>query len=166
MKRSPSIIAGRLATLIAGGVQCVAGEKSVPSSHSVASAQSYVRAGDGNYGRILYNWDGTFLRSGESKYGTPLLNFDGQRIRMGESKYSTARWFWDGTVLHAGENKYGRGIVWSDGIDIRSGENKYGELLFYRDGTRIRTKGKYGKVIFTIQGSIPLPILLWISVLD
>ena len=59
-----------------------------------------------------------------------------------------------------------RGIVWSDGIDIRSGENKYGELLFYRDGSRIRTEGKHGKVVFTVQGSIPLPILIWISVLD
>ena len=113
----------------------------------VVSAQSYVRAGDGDYGKILYNWDGTFLRSGESKYSTPLLNYDGQRIRMGESKYSTAKWFWDGTVLH-------------------SGENKYGKLLFYRDGGRIRTEGKHGKVVFTVQGSIPLPILIWISVLD
>ena len=85
---------------------------------------------------------------------------------MGESKYSTAKWFWDGTVLHSGENRYGRGIVWSDGIDIRSGENKYGELLFYRDGSRIRTEGKHGKVVFTVQGSIPLSILIWISVLD
>ena len=85
---------------------------------------------------------------------------------MGESKYSTAKWFWDGTVLHSGENRYGRGIVWSDGIDIRSGENKYGELLFYRDGSRIRTEGKHGKVVFTVQGSIPLPILIWISVLE
>ena len=85
---------------------------------------------------------------------------------MGESKYSTAKWFWDGTVLHSGENRYGRGIVWSDGIDIRSGENKYGELLFYRDGSRIRTEGKHGKVVFAVQGSIPLPILIWISVLD
>ena len=56
----------------------------------VASAQSYVRAGDGNYGKILYNWDGTFLRSGDSKYSTPLRNFDGQKIRMGDSKYATA----------------------------------------------------------------------------
>ena len=85
---------------------------------------------------------------------------------MGESKYSTAKWFWDATVLHSGENRYGRGIVWSDGIDIRSGENKYGELLFYRDGSRIRTEGKHGKVVFAVQGSIPLPILIWISVLD
>ena len=83
MKRLAIIIAGMLASLL------------------VASAQSYVRAGDGNYGKILYNWDGTFLRSGESKYSTPLLNFDGQKIRMGESKYSTAKWFWDGTVLHS-----------------------------------------------------------------
>ena len=148
MKRLAIIIAGMLANLL------------------VASAQSYVRAGEGNYGKILYNWDGTFLRSGESKYSTPLLNFEGQKIRMGESKYATAKWFWDGAVLHSGENKYGRGIVWSDGIDIRSGENKYGELLFYRDGTRIRTEGKHGKVVFTVQGSIPLPILIWISVLD
>lgn len=110
MKRLAIIIAGMLANLL------------------VASAQSYVRAGEGNYGKILYNWDGIFLRSGESKYSAPLLNYDGQRIRMGESKY--------------------------------------GELLFYRDGTRIRTEGKHGKVVFTVQGSIPLPILIWISVLD
>ena len=148
MKRLAIIIIGILASLV------------------VASAQSYVRAGDGNYGKILYNWDGTFLRSGDSKYSTPLLNFDGQKIRMGDSKYATAKWFWDGTVLHSGENKYGRGIVWSDGIDIRSGENKYGTLLFYRDGTRIKTEGKYGKVVFTVEGSIPLPILIWISVID
>ena len=113
---------------------------------SIAKAQSLVRSGDGNYGKVLYNWDGTYLRSGESRYSTPLLNFDGQKIRMGESKYSTAKWFWDGTVLH-------------------SGENKYGELLFYKDGTRIRTNGKYGKAIFTIQGSIPLPVLIWICTL-
>ena len=119
----------------------------------------------GNYGKILYNWDGTFLRNGESKYSNPLLNFDGQKIRMGESKYATAKWFWDGTVLHTGENKYGRGIVWTDGINIRSGENKYGELLFYKEGTRIKARGKSGKTVFTIQGSIPLPILIWISVL-
>ena len=148
MKRLAIIIAGMLASLL------------------VASAQNYVRAGDGNYGKVLYNWDGTFLRSGESKYSTPLLNFEGQKIRMGESKYATAKWFWDGTVLHSGENKYGRGIVWSDGIDIRAGENKYGTLLFYRDGTRIKTEGKYGKVVFTVEGSIPLPILIWISVID
>ena len=129
MKRLAIIIAGMLASLL------------------VASAQSNVRAGDGNYDKILYNWDGTFLRSGESKY-------------------STAKWFWDGTVLHSGENRYGRGIVWSDGIDVRSGENKYGELLFYKDGTRIRTGGKYGKAVFTIQGAIPLPMLIWISVLN
>ena len=94
------------------------------------------------------------------------LPFDGQKIRMGDSKYATAKWFWDGTVLRSGENKYGRGMVWSDGIDIRSGENKYGTLLFYRDGTRIKTEGKYGKVVFTVEGSIPLPILIWISVID
>ena len=52
----------------------------------VASAQSYVRAGDGKYGKILYNWDGTFLRSGESKYGTQLFYRAGNRIRT-ESKY-------------------------------------------------------------------------------
>ena len=148
MKRLVIIIAGMLASLL------------------VASAQSYVRAGDGNYGKILYNWDGTFLRNGESKYSTPLLNFDGQKIRMGDSKYATAKWFWDGTVLHSGENKYGRSIVWSDGIDIRSGENKYGTLLFYRDGNRIRTEGRYGEGGVTVEGSIPLPILIWISVLD
>ena len=85
---------------------------------------------------------------------------------MGESKYSTAKWFWDGTVLHAGENKYGRGIVWSDGIEIRSGESRYGELLLYKDGSRIRTKGKYGKAVFTVQGSIPLAVLLLICVID
>lgn len=110
MKRLAIIIAGMLTSLL------------------VASAQNYVRAGDGNYGKILYNWDGT--------------------------------------VLHSGENKYGRGIVWTDGIDIRSGENKYGTLLFYRDGNRIKTESKYGKVVFTVQGSIPLPILIWISVID
>ena len=91
MKRLAILIAGMFASLL------------------VASAQSYVRARDGNYGKILYNWDGTFLRSGESKYG---------------------------------------------------------ELLFYRDGTRIRTEGKYGKAVFTVEGSIPRPILIWISVLD
>ena len=110
MKRLAIIIIGILASLF------------------VARAQSYVRAGDGNYGKILYNWDGT--------------------------------------VLHSGENKYGRDIVWTDGIDIRSGENKYGTLLFYRDGNRIKTESKYGKVVFTVQGSIPLPILIWISVID
>ena len=94
----------------------------------IADAQSYVRAGDGDYGKVLYNWDGT--------------------------------------VLHAGENKYGRGIVWSDGIEIRSGESRYGELLLYKDGSRIRTKGKYGKAVFTVQGSIPLAVLLWICVID
>ena len=71
-----------------------------------------------------------------------------------------------GTVLHSGENKYGRGIVWSDGIEIRSGESRYGELLLYKDGSRIRTKGKYGKAVFTVQGSIPLAVLLWICVID
>lgn len=82
MKKLALIFAGILASLL------------------FASAQSYVRAGDGDYGKVLYNWDGNSLRSGDSRYGTPLLNFDGQRIRMGESKYSTAKWFWDGTVLH------------------------------------------------------------------
>ena len=41
-----------------------------------------------------------------------------------------------------------------------------GMLLFYKDGNRIRTEGKYGKVVFTVQGSIPLPILIWISMID
>lgn len=41
-----------------------------------------------------------------------------------------------------------------------------GMLLFYKDGSRIRTEGKYGKVVFTVQGSIPLPILIWISMID
>ena len=143
----------KLALIFAGMLACLL----------IADAQSYVRAGDGDYGKVLYNWDGISLRSGDSRYGTPL---DGQRIRMGESRYSTAKWFWDGTVLHAGENKYGRGIVWSDGIEIRSGENRYGELLLYKDGSRIRTKGKYGKAVFTVQGSIPLAVLLWICVID
>ena len=44
--------------------------------------------------------------------------------------------------------------------------SKYGTLLFYRNGNRIRTEGKYGKVVFTVQGSIPLPILIWISMIN
>ena len=78
---------------------------------SIAKAQSLVRSGDGDYGKVLYNWDGTYLRSGESRYSTPLLNFDGQKIRMGESKYSTAKWFWDGPPFGRKQIRKGHSLV-------------------------------------------------------
>ena len=119
-----------------------------------------------NYSAVAYPSGGDYKMV--SDVNTPAasgLRPEEQYCYRVANQYSTVKWFWDGTVLHSGENRYGRGIVWSDGIDIRSGENRYGELLFYKDGTRIRTNGKYGKAIFTIQGSIPLPVLIWICTL-
>ena len=42
---------------------------------------------------------------------------------------------------------------------VRAGDGDYGKVLYSGEN-------KYGKAVFTVQGSIPLAVLLWICVID
>ena len=44
-------------------------------------AQSYLRQGSSEYGKVLYNWDGRNLRQGSSQDGKVIVNWDGEYSR-------------------------------------------------------------------------------------
>ena len=64
---------------------------------------------------------------------------------------------------HQGGSKYGKTLYNWYGKFLRQGGSKYSTVLFNWDGTNIRSgESRYGNVIWTISGSIPTPLLIFL----
>ena len=65
--------------------------------------------------------------------------------------------------IRQGGSKYGKILYNWDGKFLRQGGSKYSTVLFNWDGTNIRSgESRYGNVIWTISGSIPTPLLIFL----
>jgi len=64
-------------------------ESSTQAGGSSSGVVAYIRQGLGDYGTVVYTYDGHYIRQGLGAYGTVIYTYDGHYIRQGLGDYGT-----------------------------------------------------------------------------